>query len=124
MLRILFILVLLAGVNFLARAQASATTSNVSGQAEEIEYSHYTIVVGSFTVSENAQKYARMVQEKGYELYLRRSEDGKWIRICVYTLKSKEEAYQRIEKMRHIDSLFQVCWVLGYNDEKDNLGLQ
>ena len=119
MVKAIFILILTLGMCLGSDAQTLNSTKTAQEQPE-ITYSYYTIVVASFSLAENAKKFANTVKAKGYEPYFRKAENG-YFRVCVYRLKTQVEAETRLEKMKHIDSIFQKTWVLGYDQISDNL---
>jgi len=121
----LFSLVLVVLFGFCMNVNAQTPTSVAENQdEEEIIYPYYTIVVGSFGDPVNAKKFADSVTIKGFEPYFRKNENGTFYRICVYRLKTEEEAETRLKKLKNIDYIFFKAWVLGYNRISDNINYE
>lgn len=111
--------ILLFGVNCFANTRTFEIVK-ITDQKNEKIYSHYCIVVGSFSSLPNAQKYGSVAQAKGYEVSYRDNGNG-FYRVCLLDFKTEHEAKQRIDELKTTDNLFKQAWVLGLDNASEKI---
>jgi len=115
-------------INPVSGLQTSASTSirkkgNKLPQQNQKTYSYYCLVLGRYASAGDAKETGDTIRNSGYDVFFRKNKnDGSYL-MCIYNLKTKAEAQERLDKMRHYDKIFGESWILGYDNLRENFSI-
>lgn len=84
--------------------------ANSEKSAKEPNYKEFHIIAGSFKRLENAEKFSKELEQKGYNPQIINSGES-LIRIAIYTYTDETEALKKLYKLRE-NSEIKTVWIL------------